>query len=82
MKDLSVYEDPLGSFHVVFLRTEVGSMIHGWILGNLVWSWTSVPSAPCGFGKVTKFLQSPSFSLWKVGRGGSEEAAVTGVFQL
>ena len=82
MKDLSVYEDPLGSFHVVFLRTEVGSVIHGWILGNLVWSWTSVQSAPCGFGKVMKFLQSLSFSLWKVGRGGSEEAAVTGVFQL
>lgn len=60
----------------------MGSVIHGGILGNLVKSWTSVPSTPCGTGKVTKFLQSLSFSLWRMGRGGREEAVVTGVFQL
>ena len=79
---LSIWR-PSWEFPCSFLEDrEVGSVIHGGILGNLVCSWTSVPSTPCGFGKVMKFLQSLSFSLWKVGKGGSEEAAVTGVFQL
>lgn len=55
-------------------------MIQGDSAGNLVQSWTSVPSTPCGTGKVTNFSRASVSLYGEWGRGGREEAVVRGVF--